>query len=256
MELWLTLLVVAIVVIFFVVQSNKKRAVAELADAEAEARRLYERLGGQTMNLVAPGDDLAAGQALADAGERYTAAGSQLESARTINQYRLVAETAIEGLLYVQAARTAMGIDPGPEVPSLVGKRRTGALTEPVSAEVEGRTYTGSPDPSDENRHYYPGGRVDGRPVPAGWYNTPWWQPALAGAAGVFVGMMVFDAMIAPAYAMGAIEGSDYSGDGGDAGADGGDAGGDGGGDMGGGDGGGGDFGGGDFGGGDFGGFE
>jgi len=255
MELWLTLLVVAIVVIFFVVQSNKKRAVVELADAEAEARRLYERLGGQSMNLVAPGDNLPAGQALADAGERYTAAGSQLESARTINQYRLVAETAIEGLLYVRAARTAMGIDPGPEVPSLVGKRRTGALTEPVSAEVEGRTYTGSPDPSDENRHYYPGGRVDGRPVPAGWYNTPWWQPALAGAAGVFVGMMVFDAMIAPAYAMGAIEGTDYGSDagadGGDMGADGGDAGGDGGGDMG-----GGDFGGGDFGGGDFGGFE
>ncbi|WP_205327773.1 hypothetical protein [Glycomyces sp. YM15] len=257
MELWLTLLVVAILVIFFVVQSNKKRAQAELADAEAEARRLYERLGGQTMNLVAPGDNLPAGQALADAGERYTAAGSQLESARTINQYRLVAETSIEGLLYVRAARTAMGIDPGPEVPSLVGKRRTGALTESVSAEVEGRTYTGSPDPSDENRHYYPGGRVDGRPVPAGWYNTPWWQPALAGAAGVFVGMMVFDAMIAPAYAMGAIEGGDYSGDetGGDAGdagadgADGGDAG-DAGGDFG-----GGDFGG-DFGGGDFGGFE
>ncbi|MFC3495890.1 hypothetical protein [Glycomyces rhizosphaerae] len=256
MELWLTLLVVAIVVILFVVQSNKRRALAELADAEAEARRLYERLGGQTMNLIAPGDNLPAGQALADAGERYTAAGSQLESAKTINQYRLVAETAIEGLLYVRAARTAMDMDPGPEVPSMVGRRRTGALTEPVSAEVEGRTYTGSPDPSDENRHYYPGGRVDGRPVPSGWYNTPWWQPALAGAAGVFVGMMVIDAMIAPAYAMGAVEGGDASGgdaggDSGDAGADGGDAGGDSGGDFG-----GGDFGGGDFGGGDFGGFE
>lgn len=256
MELWLTLLVVAILVIFFVVQSNKKRAQAELADAEAEARRLYERLGGQTMNLTAPGDNPPAGQALADAGERYTAAGSQLEAARTINQYRLVAETAIEGLLYVRAARTAMDMDPGPEVPSLVGKPRTGALTEPVSAEVEGRTYTGSPDPSDDNRHYYPGGRVDGRPVPAGWYNTPWWQPALAGAAGVFVAMMVFDAMIAPAYAMGAVEGGDNSGDsggdsGGDAGSDAGDAGS--GGDFGGGDySGGGDFGGG---GGDFGGF-
>lgn len=254
MELWLTLLVVAILVIFFVVQSNKKRAQAELADAEAESRRLYERLGGQTMNLVAPGDNLPAGQALADAGERYTAAGSQLESARTINQYRLVAETSIEGLLYVRAARTAMNLDPGPEVPSLVGKPRTGALTEPVSAEVEGRSYTGSPNPSDENRHYYPGGRVDGRPVPSGWYNTPWWQPALAGAAGVFVSMMIIDAMIAPAYAMGAVEGGgDSGGDaGGDAGAEGGDAGGDAGGDYS----GGGDYGGGDFGGGDFGGFE
>lgn len=252
MELWLILLVVAIAVIAFVVQSNKKRAEAELADAAAEARRLHERLGGQTMNLTAPGDNLPAGQALADAGERYTAAGSQLESAASIHQYRLAAETAIEGLHYVRAARTAMGIDPGPEIPALRGQPRVGALTEPVSAEVEGRRYTGSPNPDDENRHYYPGGRVDGRPVPAGWYNTPWWKPALAGAAGAFVGLMVFDAMLAPAYAGGMVEGGDYYGGDGDAGGDlgggsetgfeSGDAGGDFGGDMGGGDFGGFDF--------------
>ncbi|WP_153026078.1 hypothetical protein [Glycomyces albidus] len=251
MFVWLTLLVIAVLVIAFVVRSNKQRAEAELADAQAEARRLHERLGGQTMNLTAPGDNLPAGQALADAGERYTAAGSQLEQARSINQYRLAAETAIEGLHYVRAARTAMDMDPGPEIPVMRGQRRTGALTEPVSAEIEGRRYTGSPDPSDENRHYYPGGNVDGRPVPSGWYNTPWWQPALAGAAGAFVGLMVIDAMIAPAYAMGAVEGGyaegyqDGAADAGDAGADSGDSGG---------DYGGGDFGGGDFGGGDFGG--
>ncbi|THV32157.1 hypothetical protein [Glycomyces paridis] len=251
MLLWLTLLVVAVAVIAYVVQSNKKRAVAELADAAAEARRLHERLGGQTMNLTAPGDNLPAGQALADAGERYTAAGSQLESAATIHQYRLAAETAIEGLHYVRAARTAMGIDPGPEIPTLRGQARVGVLTERVSAEVEGRRYTGSPDPDDDNRHYYPGGRVDGRPVPAGWYNTPWWQPALAGAAGAFVGLMIFDAMLAPAYAGGMVEGGGYDqGDGGEGAGDGSEAGydsGDGGG--------GGDFGG-DAGGGDFGGFD
>lgn len=249
MELWLTLLLIAIVVIALLVYTNKRRAERELADAEAEARRLYERLGGQTMNLSAPGDDLAAGQALADAGERYTAAGSQLESASTIRQYRLVAETSIEGLHYIRAARTAMGMDPGPEVPALPGQRGVGSLSEPVSAEVEGRSYTGSPTPDDENRHYYPGGRVDGRPVPSGWYNTPWWQPALAGVGGAMVGMMVFNAMLAPAYAGGMVEGAsaDAAGDdfGGDMGADGGDAG-DAGGDFG------GDFGGGDFGGFDF----
>ncbi|WP_211228564.1 hypothetical protein [Glycomyces tenuis] len=249
MGLWLTLLVIAIAVIAFVVYSNKRRAERELADAEAEARRLYERLGGQTMNLTAPGDNPAAGQALADAGERYTAAGSQLESASTIRQYRLACETSVEGLHYIRAAREAMGMDPGPEVPALPGQRGAGSLTEPVSAEVEGRSYTGSPTPDDENRHYYPGGRVDGRPVPAGWYNTPWWQPALAGVGGALVGMMVFNAMLAPAYAAGAVEGAsaDTGGDGG---------GGDGGGDSG-GDGGdaGGDFGGGDVGG-DFGGFD
>ncbi|THV43117.1 hypothetical protein [Glycomyces buryatensis] len=249
MELWLTLLVVAILAIAFVVYSNKRRTEAELADSEAEARRLYERLGGQSMNLVAPGDNPAAGQALADAGERYTAAGSQLDSASTIRQYRLVAETAVEGLHYIRAARQAMGMDLGPDIPTLPGQARAGILTEPVSAEVEGRSYTGSPNPDDENRHYYPGGRVDGRPVPAGWYNTPWWQPALAGVGGALVGMMIFDAMLAPAYAGGMVEGAapDAGSDsGGDAGAEGSEAGS---GDSGsGGDAGGGDFGGGDFG--------
>jgi hypothetical protein len=255
MELWLTLLVIAVAVIAFVVYRNKQRAEAELADAEAEARRLYERLGGQTMNLVAPGDNPAASQALADAGERYTAAGSQLDRSTTIRQYRLVSETAIEGLHYIRAAREAMGMDPGPAVEALPAAQRAGALKEPVSAEVEGRTYTGSPKPGGANTHYYPGGTVDGRPVPAGWYNTPWWKPALAGAAGAMVGLMVFNAMLAPAYAAGMVDGG--------AGADGmggddmgGDMGGDG--DFGGGDdfAGGGDFGGGDFGGGDFGGFD
>lgn len=244
MGLWLTLLVIAIVVIAFVVYSNKQRAERELADAEAEARRLYERLGGQTMNLTAPGDNLAAGQALADAGERYTAAGSQLESANSVHQYRLAAETASEGLHYVRAGREAMGMDPGPDVPLLPGQARAGSLKEPVSAEVEGQTYTGSPNPTADNRHYYPGGNVDGRPVPSGWYNTPWWKPALAGVGGALIGMMVIDAMLMPAYAGGMVEGAaDPGADaGGDVGAE--DAGaGDMGGDMG------GDFGG-DFGGG------
>src|SRR5690606_8449275 len=131
---------------------------------------------------------------------------------------------------------------PGPACPVQWG---AGPLSEPGGTEVEGRSYTGSPPPDDENRHYYPGGRVDGRPVPSGWYNTPWWQPALAGVGGAMVGVMVFNAMLAPAYAGGMVEGAsaDAAGDGGDAGADaggeGGDAG-DGGGDFG------GDFGGGD----------
>ena len=50
----------------------------ELDDARAEAQRWYERLGGQVMNLH--GDDPAVRQALADAGERYNAAGSQLRT--------------------------------------------------------------------------------------------------------------------------------------------------------------------------------
>jgi hypothetical protein len=51
---------------------------------------------------------------------------------------------------------------------------------------VVGQAYSTSPEPSQRNRHFYPGGVVAGRPVPQGWYSEPWWRPALvAGAWGV-----------------------------------------------------------------------
>jgi hypothetical protein len=124
--------------------------------------------------------------------------------------------------------------------------------------EFEGREIEASPTPSENTPNYYPGGRVAGRPVPAGWYSEPWWKPALvAGAWGVgsmFLFSALFSGMGGVGYDAAAFESG--HGEGGDAGADGGgDSGGDyGGGDGGGGDGGGWDSGGGDWGGGDFGG--
>ncbi|GAY12184.1 hypothetical protein [Pseudonocardia sp. N23] len=252
------IVLVAIVagVVWLVRQRTASQA-RELEDSKAEARRWVERLGGQVLNLV--GTDEASKQALADAAERYNAAGSQMEQARTAAQCRQVTETAYEGLYYVRAARTAMGIDPGPELPPLPGQQRAGAVSEERDVEVEGHSYSASPDPSNRNPHYYPGGDVAGRPVPAGWYSEPWWKPALVAGAWGFGSMMLFSAMFsgmsgvayADGYADGAAAdgGGDY-GDGGDAGGQ--DFGGDGGGDFGGGDFGGGDFGGGDFGGGGF----
>ncbi|MFV2009654.1 MULTISPECIES: hypothetical protein [unclassified Micromonospora] len=227
--------------------ARKERA---LADARAEAQRWYERLGGQVMNLH--GDQPAVRQSLLDAGERYTAAGSQLEQARSVKQFELARETALEGLAYVRAARVALGIDPGPELPPLAAARGAGQLTKEREVDVQGQTFRAGPNPGPQTPHYYPGGYHQGRPVPAGWYSQPLWKPALAGAAGAIGGMLVFSALFSPAF--------------GDPGYDAGYAAGleDGGGDedftggedfSGGGDFGGGDFGGGDFGGGDFGGF-
>jgi hypothetical protein len=260
MEPLLCLGVVALVAVgaFLVLRSQTTaRQSRELADARADAQRWYERLGGQLMNLH--GDDPAVRQALADASERYNAAGSQLEQARTARQYELARETALEGLAYIRAARTAMGIDPGPELPPLAAARGAGQLTKEREVEVQGQTFKAGPHPGADTRYYYPGGRMQGRPVPAGWYSTPWWRPALAGAAGAVGGLLIADALFSPAfadpgygYAAGYEEGYQDAdgGDGGDGGGDGGDGGGDGG------EGGGGDFGGdfGDFGGGDFGG--
>ncbi|WP_020666384.1 hypothetical protein [Amycolatopsis nigrescens] len=237
-------------------QADAKRQ--QLEDAKADARRLLERLGGQVLNLS--GTDIASQQAMADASERYNAAGSQMEQAQTIEQARLVKETAIEGLYYVRAARTAMGMDPGPALPEDPERERAGKVSEHRRVEVEGQTYEASPQPGENTPHYYPGGRVAGRPVPQGWYSEPWWKPALVAGAWGVGSMLLFSAMFS---GMGGIAsaGAWESGydagqqDAMEAGDGGGDMGGDPGGDFGGGDFGGGDFGGGGFGGGDFGGF-
>lgn len=248
-------LLIAAGVVWLLRQRAATRA-TELEDARSEARRWVERLGGQVLNLT--GTDEASKQALADAAERYNAAGSQMDQARSAAQARQVTETAYEGLYYVRAARTAMGIDPGPELPPLPGQKQAGAVSEEREVEVEGHAYSASPQPSDRNQHYYPGGTVAGRPVPQGWYSEPWWRPALIGGAWGVGSMLLFSSMFSGmsgvAYADGysdAMASGDMN-DGGDMG------GGDMSGDMGGNDmGGGGDWGGGsDFGGGggDFGG--
>ncbi len=251
----------------YYVQHRKAAQQRDLEDSQADARRWVERLGGQVLSLV--GTDEASKQALADAAERYTAAGSQMDAARTAAQSRLVTQTALEGLYYVRAARTAMGMDPGPDLPPVAGQAGAGSVTEDRDVEVEGHGYAASPRPSDHTPHYDPGGRVAGRPVPQGWYSEPWWKPALIGGAWGLGSALLFSSLFS---GMGGIASADAWQQGHDAGQedaasgdDGGDAGGDGGGDFGGGsdyagdtnyagDFGGSDFGGGDFGGGDFGG--
>ncbi|UJL28266.1 DUF1542 domain-containing protein [Mycolicibacterium vanbaalenii] len=246
-------------------KSSQKRNAASLADAKADARRTIERLGGQVFALT--GIDDASKQALADASERYTAASSQIDQATTARQAELAKESAMEGLYYVRAARLALGMDPGPELETLSGQRTAGTVTEDRRVQFEGREIEASPTPSQRTPNYYPGGRVAGRPVPAGWYSEPWWKPALvAGAWGLGSALLfssLFSGMAGVGYDAQAFE-SGY-GDGFQDGLDqgqleGGDAGG---GDWGGGDAGGGDWGGGwdsgggaDWGGGDFGGFE
>jgi nitrogen fixation-related uncharacterized protein len=252
----LTLLVVVAIVagVVWLVRQQQATKTRELDDAKADARRWVERLGGQVLSLVGTND--AAKQALADAAERYTAAGSQMDQARTAAQARGVTETAYEGLYYVRAARTAMDMDPGPELPPLPGQQQAGAVTEAREVEVEGHRYGASPNATGRNTHFYPGGVVAGRPVPRGWYSEPWWRPALvAGAWGLGSALLfssMFSGMSGVAYADGyadgmaadGMDGGDPGADfGGDQGGDFGDTGGDWGGDFGGGDwGGGGDF--------------
>ena len=184
----LVLIIVVVALIGLMVwrasRSSANRSAASLADAKADARRTIDRLGGQVINLT--GTDDASKQALADASERFNAAGSQIEQATTAKQALLAKESALEGLYYVRAARTVMGMDPGPELETLAGQKSAGTVTEDRRVDFEGREIEASPNPSERTPNYYPGGRVAGRPVPAGWYSEPWWKPALvAGAWGV-----------------------------------------------------------------------
>src|SRR5215211_6972487 len=188
------LVVVAIgLAIYSSSRASGKRAAASLDDAKADARRLIERLGGQVLGLN--GTDEASKQALADASERFTAASSQIEQATTARQAMLAKESALEGLYYVRAARVAMGMDPGPELETLSGQRSAGAVTEDRRVQVEGREIEASPSPSERTPNYYPGGRVAGRPVPAGWYSEPWWKPALVAGAWGLGSVLLFDAL-------------------------------------------------------------
>jgi len=122
MNTGLLLLIIAVVGVTFLAvrlssRTTGNRSAASLADAKADARRVIERLGGQVLNLT--GTDAASQQALADASERFTAASSQIEQATTAKQAMLAKESALEGLYYVRAARTAMGMDPGPELEAI-----------------------------------------------------------------------------------------------------------------------------------------
>ena len=201
----IVLVALLVLLVGIVVWSMSKQAATkkrDFEDAKAEARRWVERLGGQVYNLDGAGDP-AAKQALVDAGERYNAAGSQLDQASTVAQCRLATQTAMEGLYYVRAARTALGIDPGPELPDLSGQNQAGRVTEDRKVNVEGHEYEASPQPGRSTPHYYPGGVIAGRPVPQGWYSEPWWKPALIGGAWGVGSFLLADALFSGMHGVG-----------------------------------------------------
>ncbi|MGA6161790.1 hypothetical protein [Amycolatopsis magusensis] len=177
----IVLVAIASGVALLILQIQRMAEKRQLDDAMGESRRWVEQLAGQVMHLT--GTTTAARQALADASERYTAAGSQLSLAGTVEQAELAKKTAVEGLYYIRAARIAMDLAPGPALPEDTERARAGVVTEHRKAEIGGERYEASPRPGQDTPHHYPGGEVAGRPVPRGWYNRPWWKAALVGGA-------------------------------------------------------------------------
>ncbi len=244
------ILLVAIVVIAGYVWSRRRRTRQQLADARAAVTPYYDRLASEVGSLH-PGDNATARQALADASERFTSAGSQMASANSAASWAAVRRTVLEGLQASQTARRALGIDPGPALPP-IDEPRGEQLDRERTVQVQGNEYRGYPEYTPGAPYYYAGGGG----YLGGWYTFPFWETMLIGSMiGGGWGDGGYGAGYDTGYSSGydaAQDSADVSGDGGGDGAGTDFSGGDfsGGGDFGGGDFSGGDFSGGDFGGG------
>jgi hypothetical protein len=105
----------------------------QLSDARAQARHWVERLGGELLVLdgAAVGCGAAGPAGLAEAAERFTAAGAELGAAASRRQCRIAQGAAVEGLHHVRMARTSLGLDPGPRIPGQgVGATLRAALAD------------------------------------------------------------------------------------------------------------------------------
>jgi hypothetical protein len=137
----------------------------QLDNARAHARHWVERLGGEL--LVLDGAAIRCGavgpEGLAEAAERFAAAGAELGAARSRRQCRIVQDTAVEGLHHVRTARRSLDLDPGPRMPAQGlgatlraalgdGSRQTLTLVDAVLADGRGRARqlpAGSAEPAD-----------------------------------------------------------------------------------------------------------
>jgi len=134
--------IVLVLVMFAVILGTLALAVRahgrrQLDDARAQARHWVERLGGELLIL-----DTASGRStlpgppgLAEAAERFTAAGGELSAACTRRQCRIAQGTAVEGLHHVRTVRRSLGLPTGPRVPSSgVGTTVRAVLTDTTAS--------------------------------------------------------------------------------------------------------------------------
>ena len=155
---------------------TKRTSAQELEDARADVESLYGRLGSD-VQLLSPGDDAIARQALADAAERYNATGALMAKADSLGEYAAARRTAVEGLAMARVVRERLGLDPGPEVALPPGEGPQ--LDGPTTVQVGEQEYEGSPRYEPGRPHYYEGGYYGTQHVPGGWYATPFWQTLL-----------------------------------------------------------------------------
>jgi hypothetical protein len=176
----LVLLVLLVLGVGFYLHSRRRReqriAQRTLSDARAQVMPYYDRLANE-VNTINPADNATARQAMADASERFTSAGGQLAAADSLEKYAQARRTTLEGLYAARTARTALGLDPGPELPPIA--ESTGQhLSRPQEVTVQGQTFQGYPAYTPGAPYYFGGGYG----VPGGWYGVPFWETLLLGS--------------------------------------------------------------------------
>lgn len=179
---------------------DKRLREEQMASLRAEIIAMQGRLGSDISTLD-PGDSPICKQALNDAAERNTAAGSLLATARSSGELQVARRVVIEGLTATRVVRETQGLPLGPDLPD------TGAAAVDSATPVQfgDETHVAHPEYHPERPHYFGGGQVGGGAAPAGYYKTPFWQKALAvGGA------------IAGAEMLGGIAGELFDGGGGD----------------------------------------
>jgi hypothetical protein len=152
---------------------RRRRTKRELDLARSKVMPYYDRLAGE-VNTLDPKDNDVALKAMADASERYAAAGLQLDTADSVEKFGQARRTTLEGLYAARTARKALGLDEGPPLPP-VSDAQGDQLSEPQEVTVQGKTFQGYPSYTPGSPYYYGGGYG----VPGGWYATPFWETLL-----------------------------------------------------------------------------
>lgn len=169
-------LVVALAAGGFIVNRKRRQKQDQIRDRRAEVTTLYDRLGSEVQQIDA-GDSLIARQAIADASDRYSAAGNVLSTADTDGDFDEARRACLEGLVAARVARVEMGLDEGDPIPKF--DAATGEqLTEERDIRVGEQVYHGYPSYVPGSPLYYAGGQG----VPGGWYSVPFWETVLIGS--------------------------------------------------------------------------
>jgi len=159
------------------IMRRKRKDRQALSDARALIQPYYDQLASD-INTIIPGDNEVARQAMSDASQRFTSGGSQLSTATSLAQLGGARRSILEGLQATRTARTALGLDPGPELPPLV-ETTAPQLSDHQQLNVNGQTVQGYPNYTPGAPYYFAGGGG----YAGGWYSMPFWQTLLIAEA-------------------------------------------------------------------------